>query len=208
MLAQVREIIPNTAVPVKIICFGDRMTAGLARNVLARVATRKVLSFIDSDDKEYLVRNEVIKNMFECYRGQLSLLIHSFSREGKDRHVYELMNGGNNGIPNYGVPPDHRCSDEEGRLEVHYGDDLYDRLGETHEKWLLYNTLAAGHMVVHRRVFQHVRFISAYKGEDCMFIRDIIATYGRTRNSSIFLDRPLTWYNERGNNNRDLIRKV
>lgn len=120
------------------------------------------------------------------------------------------INGHENGIPKYGVPAvDHRCSDEEGRLKVKYGNELYDRLGETVKVWLLYNCFNLDTWLsTHGRIFQPVRFISAYKGQVCMFVWDIISTYGRTtRNSSIFLNRPLPWCNQPGNNNRDLIIK-
>mmetsp|Transcript_22305 Transcript_22305/g.48536 ORF Transcript_22305/g.48536 Transcript_22305/m.48536 type:complete len:416 (+) Transcript_22305:146-1393(+) len=211
----VRAYIPN--VPrIRVACVGGRLTAGWARNVLARLATSSVLSFVDADDEEYSVRNEVTRSMFECYRGQLNLLLHSYSR-GKFLHKYEILHKykeEEKGNPRYGVKPGDKCADDElarpllgwsGPPLVTYGDNLYDLMWETFDGWVLGNLVAHGHMVVHKRVFLHVKFTVLAKGEDALFARDVIMTFGRRRNATIFLCRPLTWYRKAGGANKDLL---
>ena len=207
-----RTYIPD--VPrIRVACVGGRLTAGWARNVLARLATSEILSFVDADDEEYSVRNEVTRSMFECYRGQLNLLLHSYSKDSfmhryETLHRYKEEEKGNR---RYGVKPGDKCADDElgrpplGLPLVSYGDNLYDRIWDTFDKWVLGNLVAHGHMIVHKRVFLHVKFTVLAKGEDAMFARDVIMTFGRRRNATMFLCRPLTWYRKAGQANKDLL---
>lgn len=218
----VRHFLPVADVPsVRVVCVGGRLTAGWARNVLARAATGTILSFIDADDEEYPVRNEVIQNMFSCYRGQLNLLLHGYAKDGV-MHRYETRMGykeEEKGRPRYAVRPGDRCADDElakprlGPPLVAYGNKLYEKLWETFDRWVLGGRngviegmgIAHGHMIIHRRVFQHVHFTTLAKGEDAMFARDIVMTYGSRKEAAICLGRPLTWYRKAGNANEDLI---
>eukprot|EP00934_Nitzschia_sp_Nitz4_P007295 Nitzschia sp. Nitz4//scaffold374_size14026//64//1473//NITZ4_008956-RA/size14026-processed-gene-0.0-mRNA-1//1//CDS//3329549614//7285//frame0 len=68
-----------------IVCVGERITAGRARNVLSRVATSDVLAFIDTDDEEEPERNRVIQQTFACHP-QLKLLLHSNYGTGHGWH--------------------------------------------------------------------------------------------------------------------------
>ena len=213
LMELIRAYIPG--VPrVRVACIGGRLTAGWARNILARLATSEILSFIDADDEEYSVRNEVTRNMFECYRDQLSLLLHSASND-RFMNKYEVLQAyreDEKGVPRYGVRPGDRCADDElvrprlGPPLVTYGDKLFDRIWVTFDKWVLGGGVAHGHMIVHKRVFRHVKFSVLAKGEDAMFARDIIMTFGRRKYAFIFLSRPLTWYRRPGNVNQDLLR--
>jgi glycosyltransferase involved in cell wall biosynthesis len=53
---------------VKLMCVGERTTAGRARNLAARFASGDILSFIDADGQEVPIMNQIIQNKFEhCY---------------------------------------------------------------------------------------------------------------------------------------------
>jgi glycosyltransferase involved in cell wall biosynthesis len=77
-----RKIYPfvvRTRTGLKLVCIGGRLSAGRARNVAATLARGDVFSFLDADDRELPIRNQLIQNMFTCYE-KLQVLFHSFSR--------------------------------------------------------------------------------------------------------------------------------
>jgi hypothetical protein len=179
---------------VKLVCVGERMTAGRARNLAARFASGDILSFIDADDQEVTIRNEIIQNMFGlCYpNGQLRLLLHSFTRKGRKHPYYR---NSTNETPYGFLPIGKECADKDDpNLKVLRGPDFTDILKVTIERVWLIPTMHHGHMIVHRSLFDHLQFSSAGKSEDALFVRDVLYSYGQTKDTVIFLDRPLSTY--------------
>lgn len=184
----------NSSIPLRLFCVGERMTAGRSRNLATEVAGGTLLSFVDADDTESEDRNQIVHNMFECYP-DLRLLLHSFEN-GRKPHPY----GGLKSQSNY------TCADQQEGLEVLRTPQLYDILEKTHRRWYPHQDIVNGHPVIHRRVLDFVKFPTLYKGEDCVFIRDVMFRYGRNNNndSVVFLNRPLTAYVKHGGRNKDL----
>lgn len=200
------------------VCVGERITAGRARNVLARVATADVLAFIDTDDEEEPGRNQVIQQIFDCHPA-LKLLIHSnygtgHGFYGKVRyHPYESAvaaaastatlagEAATTRTSNYGTSSTAStaiCPDEDPNVEVIRGLALREMLDQTQDvlKFGIRTVggMRPGHLVVKRDVTRYVRSSSIYKGQDTLWARDIIYMYGRSDEAAMFLNRPLTTY--------------
>jgi cellulose synthase/poly-beta-1,6-N-acetylglucosamine synthase-like glycosyltransferase len=75
---------------IKLVCVGERLSAGSARHLAARFASGDILSFLDADDKELPNRNQIIQDMFGlCYpNGQLKRLLHAHTKKGRKGHGY------------------------------------------------------------------------------------------------------------------------
>jgi hypothetical protein len=181
-----------------VVCVGERVTAGRARNMLSRVATSDILAYIDTDDQEEPERNQVIQSVFQC-NPQLKLLIHSnygtgHGLYGKVRyHPYDNLPKADDAATS-GMA----CPDEQEGVEVIRGEALRDMLDQTHGVLKFgIRTVAGmrpGHLVVRRDVTRYVHSSSIYNGEDCLWARDIIYMYGRRDETAMFLNRPLTTY--------------
>jgi hypothetical protein len=172
-----------TQSPVKLLCIGARILASRARNMGAMSSTSEVLSFMDADDVEFPTRNEVSKNVFACHnRGQVKVFLHSFAKHYTTN------------IPP-AIPPNLQCAEQQEGIETLTGDTLYDILHQSHKRLWLHAKMAHGWPVVHRSVFAHgVRYSSLNHAEDCVFVRDILYTFGRHPDTAIFLNRPLAFY--------------
>lgn len=183
---------------VRVVCIAERLTAGRARNVAAHLASGTIFSFIDSDDLEFPIRNQIVRNMFGCYRKNLRVFIHGYVRNyGESKHPYDIQRKRHKDKSPYGyIPSGEECADEEDGVEVQRYAELREVLDATQERlWLSYYH-AHGHVVVHRSVFDHFQFNTMAYGEDSVFIRDIVYGYGREKDAVVFLNRPLTTYYE------------
>ena len=189
-------------IALRLVCVGERMTAGRARNVAGRLAAGDIISYMDADDLEYPERNQVVLSLFDCHPN-LKMVLHSCQR-GLKPHKYNeqrIIQYNNDTTTN----DKYKCADEEEGLQVVRGISLYDSLQNTHQRLWLHADMAHGHLVVHHSVLQHVHFSSVYHGEDSIMVRDILYRYGRSDDSAIFINRPLTTYIQPSNANQDLI---
>jgi len=149
--------------PIKLICIEERMTAGRARNIAAKSSTSELLSMMDSDDTESPIRNEVSKNIFECRGGKLKIFLHSF-----------FQSYGQKKTPS-AIPDGYKCAEHENGTELLLGEKLYDLLKVSHNRlWIHDGSIHHGWPTVHRSVFTEVSYSSLYKGEDALFIRDVM----------------------------------
>ena len=178
--------------PIKLICIGERMTAGRARNIAAKSSTSELLSMMDSDDTESPIRNEVSKNIFECRGGKLKIFLHSF-----------FQSYGQKKTPS-AIPDGYKCAEHENGTELLLGEQLYDLLKVSHNRLWIHAPIHHGWPVVHRSVFTEVSYSSLYKGEDALFIRDVMYSFGRHNNTALFLKRPLGFYVKSGQSYKDL----
>lgn len=174
----------------KVICIGERLTAGRARNIAAYFAVGEIISFIDADDNEVQTRNEIIRKAFDCSKGALKLLLHSFSRKPEQL------------FPDYSF---RRLDCEKWGRTLHRGDYLYEKLKSTHDRWWLLPDIANGHLITHRSLFENIQFSTLAKGEDSLFIRDVLYMYGRENNTVTFIHIPLTSYFKSSGANKDLL---
>lgn len=172
---------------LRLVCVGERLTAGRARNIAAHMSRGNIISFIDADDHELPTRNEVITKAFTCDK-ELKLLLHGFSKVLQKSTNYSFRS---------------KC--QEWTKSHVSGSQLYEQLEKTHSRWWLLPSIAHGHMVVHRDVFRGVRFTSLAKGQDSVFIRDALFMYGRSNKTSTFIPLPLTTYIKSNHANKDLL---
>lgn len=157
---------------VRLICIGEMLPAGIARNVAASFAQHKIIAFLDADDSQTTNRNKVIIDMFDCHPN-LKMLLHSvFKKKPVQEHNCQ------------------QCCDAD-YTAIRKWDEI---LQTTERRWWLAANIAHGHAVVHHSVFQHVRFSSIRHGEDSMFCRDVLHTYHGYANMTIFIDLQLTTY--------------
>ena len=158
--------------PVQLICIGQILSAGIARNVAASFAQHEILAFLDADDAQTKNRNKVIIGMFACHPN-LKMLLHSFF---KRKPVQE--------------PKCRQCCDEQYTSTREWTTILQ----QTERRWWLATNIAHGHAVVHHSVLQDVRFSSIRHGEDSMFCRDVLHVYRGYANTTISIDLQLTTY--------------
>jgi hypothetical protein len=93
---------------------------------------------------------------------------------------------------------------DDPNVDVLRGPDFTQILKETMKRLWLTPTMAHGHPIVHRSVFDHVHYSTLAHGEDSLFVRDVLYSYGQRNNTVIFLGRPLSTYyqvNARGKQN-------
>ena len=197
-----------THIRLRLLCIGERLTAGRARNAVGRLATSDIISFIDADDQEFANRNAVIKQQFVCFP-ERKMVLHQFDQ---DRASLGALGEQLQAAPiivnnDHGPTKDYSSCDNIPKGVIR-GSNLYDILQQTHERWWLRRELAHGHVVVHRSVLNHVYFSSIYKGEDAAFIRDVIYQYGRNDDAVIYLKRPLTSYIQSNQANQDLLEQT
>ena len=182
---------------LRLVCIGERLTAGRARNVAGTLAGGSILSFVDSDDIEYPERNQFVLNVFECHEN-LRLFLHSCQRGKIAKGSLDPVTG----IQQHYL---HTCSNEDiDGVEIVRGVELYDDLQKTHQRLWIREDIAHGHLVVNRSVLQHVHFSSIFHGEDSLMIRDILYLYGRNNETAIFINLPLTSYAKASSANKDL----
>ena len=223
-----------TKSPIKLICIGERLTSGRARNVGIRAASSDILAFIDSDDTAYPFRTEVIKNVFnddmECRRTnalnattkqaqqQQPLLMFLHSYQSFKAHKYEADRGYSKeeGIQKNKILPNNawtgkQCLEQEEGLITENGHDFLRRVINKPSAVTvtgLYN-IAHGHPVIRRSVFDiGVQFTGIPKGEDGLLVREIIYQVPpmQAKNAILYVDRPLTTYSKAGKANRDLMK--
>jgi len=211
----------STHIRLRLLCVGERLTAGRARNAVGRLATSDIVSFIDADDQEFAHRNAVIKQQFACFP-ERKMVLHQFDQDHETSLGVLLGEQQPQPAAPAVVADDRDTTDSATTTDVEdysscdnihipkggaiRGSNLYDILQQTHERWWLRKDLAHGHAVVHRSVFSHVSFSSMYKGEDAAFVRDVIYQYGpRNDDAVIYLKRPLTSYVQSNQANKDLL---
>ena len=158
--------------PLKLICIGEMLSAGIAQNVAVSFAQHKILAFLDADDTQTQHRNKVIIDMFDCHPN-LKMLLHSFF---KRKPVKEQSC--------------QQCCDAQ-YTTIREWDMV---LQQTERRWWLAPNIAHGYVVVHYSVLRHVRFSSIRHGEDSMFCRDVLHMYRGYANATIFIVLQLTTY--------------
>ena len=208
-----------THIRLRLLCIGERLTAGRARNAVGRLATSDIISFIDADDQEFAHRNAVIKQQFTCFP-ERKMVLHQFDQDHEtslgvllgDKQPQPAAAAPGVVADDHGATADVVVEDYSScdniPKGVIRGSNLYDILQQTHERWWLRKDLAHGHAVVHRSVLDHVSFSSMYKGEDATFVRDVIYQYGRNDDAVIYLKRPLTSYVQSNQANKDLLEQA
>jgi len=212
-----------TRSPIKLVCIGERLSAGLARNAAVSAASSEILAFIDSDDTAYPIRNEVIRNLFDdsmpCRKQDgkppLQLLIHS-SRESEIKaHQYEKGRGYKFPNSNKVLPGNawtgEQCLEQEDGLEVRNGRQLLNWMINLPASWRIaqeYHNVAYGHPVIRRSAFDKLQFSSMFKGEDALFLRDLLRTFSpqEAEHAAVLVVRPLTTYYASGKANSDVMK--
>jgi hypothetical protein len=192
----------TTFIQPRVLCVGQRLTAGLARNAVGKIAQSDILSFVDSDDTEMPQRNQVTKHYFACHRDTLFMILHQFVRQASDMESVR--------VNSTAVADTQQC-----QLMGHKvipGSRLYDIMQETHARWWLRKDIAHGHIVIDRRLMTPERggfqFSSIYKGEDSAFVRDVLYAFGRNSRAVVYLAQQLTSYVQSNQANTDLITKT
>jgi glycosyltransferase involved in cell wall biosynthesis len=184
---------------LKLVCVGERMTAGRARNLAVRFASGDVLSFIDADDQELPIRNQITQNMFGLCNpngNELKMLLHSFTNGHRRRKQHYYWKYTNETFPYGFLPSETECADKDDpHIKVMRASDFNGILKDTVQRLWLTPTVHHGHSIVHRSVFDRVHFSSFGRGgEDALFVRDVLYSYGQRNDAVVFLDRPLTTY--------------
>jgi len=77
----------NTTTVLRLVCIGERMTAGRARNLAGSLAGGTIVTFMDSHDLMFLERFEVGLNLFECHGEALKIVLHGYQGSNK-KHLY------------------------------------------------------------------------------------------------------------------------
>jgi len=187
----------------RLLCVGERLTAGRARNAVGKLASSDIVSFIDADDLELPLRNAVTKYHFACHP-ELQMVLHQYTKDPEELALAQQQQQPQTQLllQELAACPPHHFGNN-----VAMGSRLYDMLQETHERWWLRKEMAHGHMVVRRTVLEQFQFSSMYKGEDAAFIRDVLFAYGRNDEAAVYLKRPLTSYFQSNQANRDLLKK-
>lgn len=206
-----------TKSPIKLICVGERLSSGRARNAAVSASTSDILAFIDSDDTAYPIRNEVVRNVFNddlaCRKATgkppLLLLLHSHKKAHWKHHPYEKARG-------YGLPPTNlvlpsgwtgeQCVEQEEGLEIQHGRQILASIAGKPSSWAISEEVANGHPVIRRRAFDKVHFSSIPKGQDVILLRDLMfqLTPLEAEHSVLYIMRPLSTYYAAGNANADL----
>ena len=165
--------------PVKILDIKEKKYASENRNRGSLHATGDIISFIDADDVMYPKKLEYVNEYFNKYNPKI--FIHGFS----------------NGYKNF----------EEKEKQIINGEQIYDYIYKKNKnivnddehvsKWWVYPDMHHGHISIPKNLINDIQYREGEKykrGQDAMFIRDIIKKYGRVKNTLIFLNIPLSQY--------------
>ncbi len=152
------------------------------RNRGGKFASGDLYSFMDADDTFHPKKLEILNYYFSKYN--LKFLLHSyiknFNKNSKLNEYFRI----DNGIMIY---------DYAKKINNTINTNLLNN-----KPWFIMPHLYHhGHITIPSFVFKNIKYREGeyYKrGQDAVFIRDILATYGRNKNTGFFIDLPLTNY--------------
>ena len=151
------------------------------RNRGALRASGNIITFIDADDKMHPEKLYYVNKYFNQYYPKI--LVHSFSK----------------GYDNYQTI----SSDPEIRNGIKIYDDVIKKDGKIInidrpiKEWACISGDHHGHVSISRKVIDKIKFREGEKykrGQDTVFIRDILNRYGRKSNTAMFVNLPLSQY--------------
>jgi glycosyltransferase involved in cell wall biosynthesis len=171
--------------PIKITNTLEKKYASENRNRGAKYATGNILSFMDADDIMYPQKLFYVNKYFNLYNPKMFL--HGFSR-------------GYNHFKKHDINP-----------EIRFGIYIYDsalKIGKSKtindisqiggiKNWWCLPKAHHGHISIPRSLMDKVKYREGEKykkGQDSLFIRDILHKYGRKDDTALFVDIPLSQY--------------
>tara|TARA_B100000242_G_C42956216_1_gene443450 strand:- start:154 stop:966 length:813 start_codon:yes stop_codon:yes gene_type:complete len=180
-----KKLINKYNLPIKIINSNNKHLPSGNRNRGSLKATGDIITFMDADDIMYPYKLEYINIYFNKYNPKV--FIHSYS---KGYNNFEKTNK---------------------NPEIYFGDQIYDMAiksdgtilnnilnwRNTNDKIYINNKMHHGHVTIPRYIIKKIKFREGYeykRGEDCVFIREILDTYGRHKNTALFVNIPLSQY--------------
>ena len=168
--------------PLKIVNSVEKKNSSQNRNIGIKNANGNILTFMDADDVMHPKRIFYINKYFREYNPYIFL--HSY------------LKGLN--IENISINEKPAISDG-----IYVWDLLMKNNGrivnieDGYAKWGILARAHHGHITIRKEVADKIKFREEdqfKKGQDSIFIRDIINHYGRNKNTLLFVDIPLSGY--------------
>lgn len=196
---------------VNVLSSAAKMSAGENRNRAVPMASQSYISFFDADDEMLPTRLSVIKSTFDKYDAKC--VIHSFELGHSEKHFAQTAEGDEHVVLGRDLYNRVVAYDEVTEPDLAAAADghilqIKSDLGPCRtciDGWLERDPslpflkdgladLAAGNPSCRRDVLEAVPFNEEMRGEDAMFLRSILGTYGRDDKSLVFVNAPLTAY--------------
>ena len=167
-------------IPLKVLPSLKNQYASENRNRGGNIATGDIFVFMDADDIMYPEKLSITNEIFKKYTPKY--FAHGYNSIDYKEPVKPIL---------------------------YFGDYLYDRaikIGKTKKVndiqnikniGSLPNKCAHGHISVPKEVFSQVKYREGNlyrRGQDSVFIRDILHKYGRHKNTGVVYSKPLTYY--------------
>lgn len=165
--------------PIYISGTATKKYASENRNRGAYYATGDIISFMDADDTMHPEKLFFVNHYFNLYHPRVFI------------HGYSI--GINNIVK---LPKKHN---------IMFGKKIYD-LAKTErgllvdfneEKWWISEKMHHGHVSISKDIVKNVKYREGRqfrRGQDSIFVRDILKHYGRNNSTAVFVDLPLSQY--------------
>ena len=168
--------------PLKIINTTDKRNASQNRNAGIDNSTGNILSFMDADDVMHPKKLYYVNKYFNEYNPYI--FVHSYVKN-MDVNKAVINNKPNlyNGIYVWD-------------LLMKYNGKIVN-VEDGYSKWGVFLNVHHGHVSVKREVVDNVRYREEplfRRGQDSIFIRDVINHYGRNKNTFLYANIPLSGY--------------
>lgn len=169
-----RSIIPG----VEVIATPEQQYAGQNRNRAASRATTSLLTFFDADDEMHFERIQIVTEASQVSMAKCVLHSFTFKRNEIKKHF------------------NWRSANQVKGTQI-YKDVLRMEGTKTinpdgpglHLAWVHH-----GHPTCRREVLRDVQFTSRPRGQDAVFLRQVLGRYGQHDTTMLFVDVPLTLY--------------
>jgi GR25 family glycosyltransferase involved in LPS biosynthesis len=176
-------------IPLRIFVSHTIQYAGTNRNICIEHSLYDILIFIDADDLMYASRIRIVYAIMSGRPGLASLL-HSYTRPSTQARsvFYAEMTG----EAIYDLHLDWVGSTSI--IQIPPGTDGKDGFGLKSNGFGIHN----GHPVLRRsRLLQSgLRYTDDQRGQDAIFNRMLLQTLGRSDETMLFINTPLTYYNQ------------
>ena len=166
-------------VPVRVLRSSDISVQGMSRNNAALLSDADIISFIDADDKMHPHRIQAIQETFR-ERADLQVLLHGYT----DREEFDWESTSLLAPSGYAVVEKEEICKSELRTRHQPHLDIF---------------VHHAHVTVKRSIFKEFSYDEspeAYRKEDSLFVRDVVAAACSRQNVSdlLFLEAPLSFY--------------
>lgn len=171
--------------PIKIYNTIDKAYAGPNRNRAAKHAKGELISFMDADDIMHHKKLELVSKVYNKLKPKC--IVHSYTSKIKNfnlRKANRILKG----------KMLHKLANRQ--IENKATNDWYTKNNKLHN-WISlnrYGKIHHGHPTIHRSVLNDVKYCNKPRGQDAVFLRNLLKFYKNKDETIVWINQPLSYY--------------